>query len=67
MRFTTFHQGGQDRLGLIDGDQVIDLNKAQPRQSSIGVKRGTSAHGQLAARAHHARARQDHLSGFELL
>ena len=30
MRFTTFHQGGQDRLGLIDGDQVIDLNKAQP-------------------------------------
>ncbi|PQA83122.1 5-oxopent-3-ene-1,2,5-tricarboxylate decarboxylase [Limnohabitans sp. TS-CS-82] len=31
MRFTTFHQGGQDRLGLIDGDQVIDLNKAQPQ------------------------------------
>ena len=31
MRFTTFHLNGQDRLGLIDGDQVIDLNQAQPQ------------------------------------
>jgi len=31
MRFTTFHHNGQDRLGLIDGDQVIDLNQAQPQ------------------------------------
>jgi len=31
MKFTTFHQNGQDRLGLVDGDQVIDLNAAQPQ------------------------------------
>ena len=31
MRFTTFHHNGQDRLGLVDGDQVIDLNQAQPQ------------------------------------
>ena len=30
MRFTTFHHNGHDRLGLVDGDQVIDLNQAQP-------------------------------------
>ena len=30
MRFTTFHHNGHDRLGLVDGDQVIDLNRAQP-------------------------------------
>lgn len=30
MRFTTFHHNGHDRLGLVDGDQVIDLNYAQP-------------------------------------
>ncbi len=31
MRFTTFHHNGQDRLGLVDGDHVIDLNHAQPQ------------------------------------
>lgn len=31
MRFTTFHHNGQDRLGLVDGDLVIDLNYAQPQ------------------------------------
>jgi acylpyruvate hydrolase len=31
MKFTTFHKNGQDRLGLIDGDQVIDLNQCQPQ------------------------------------
>ena len=31
MRFTTFHHNGQDRLGLVDGDQVVDLNQAQPQ------------------------------------
>jgi len=31
MRFTTFLQDGRARLGLVDGDQVIDLNAAQPQ------------------------------------
>lgn len=31
MKLTTFHKDGEDRLGLIDGDHVIDLNKAQPQ------------------------------------
>lgn len=31
MKFTTFLQDGQPRLGLVDGDAVIDLNKAQPQ------------------------------------
>ena len=31
MKFTTFLQNGQPRLGLLDGDQVIDLNAAQPQ------------------------------------
>lgn len=34
MRFTTFRQGQQDRLGLIDGDKVIDLNLSQPQVSA---------------------------------
>ncbi|MBC7391762.1 acylpyruvate hydrolase [Variovorax sp. GrIS 2.14] len=29
MKFTTFLQGGQTRLGLLDGDSVIDLHAAQ--------------------------------------
>jgi 2-keto-4-pentenoate hydratase/2-oxohepta-3-ene-1,7-dioic acid hydratase in catechol pathway len=31
MKFTTFLRDGQPRLGLVDGDQVIDLNAAQPQ------------------------------------
>ncbi|WP_119155347.1 fumarylacetoacetate hydrolase family protein [Caldimonas tepidiphila] len=31
MKFTTFLQAGQPRLGLVDGDAVIDLNAAQPQ------------------------------------
>lgn len=31
MRFTTFVEQGRTRLGVIDGDQVIDLNAAQPQ------------------------------------
>jgi 2-keto-4-pentenoate hydratase/2-oxohepta-3-ene-1,7-dioic acid hydratase in catechol pathway len=34
MRFTTFRQGHEDRLGLVVGQEVIDLNKAQPQISS---------------------------------
>lgn len=30
MKFTTFLQDGQPRLGVVDGDHVIDLNAAQP-------------------------------------
>ena len=30
MRFTTFAVSGENRLGLLDGDAVIDLNAAQP-------------------------------------
>ncbi|HEY2254831.1 MAG TPA: fumarylacetoacetate hydrolase family protein [Variovorax sp.] len=31
MKFTTFLQGSQPRLGLVDGAGVIDLNAAQPQ------------------------------------
>ena len=31
MKFTTFHKNGKNRLGLVDGDHVIDFNKAQPQ------------------------------------
>ena len=31
MKFTTFLHNGTPRLGLIDGNQVIDLNAAQPQ------------------------------------
>ncbi|MCK6403494.1 MAG: fumarylacetoacetate hydrolase family protein [Sphaerotilus natans subsp. sulfidivorans] len=31
MKFTTFLLDGRPRLGLIDGEQVIDLNAAQPQ------------------------------------
>ena len=31
MKFTTFLQDGQARLGLVDGNDVIDLNAAQPQ------------------------------------
>lgn len=31
MKLTTFHKDGKDRLGLIDGDHVIDFNQAQPQ------------------------------------
>lgn len=31
MKFTTFHKDGQNRLGVLDGDQVLDLQMAQPQ------------------------------------
>ena len=31
MKLTTFHKDGKDRLGLIDGEHVIDFNQAQPQ------------------------------------
>ena len=31
MRFTTFVDQGRTRLGVVDGDSVIDLNQAQPQ------------------------------------
>ena len=34
MRFTTYLRNGEARLGLVDGDQVIDLNDAQPHVPS---------------------------------
>ena len=34
MRFTTFRQSNEDRLGLVVGQEVIDLHKAQPQISS---------------------------------
>jgi 2-keto-4-pentenoate hydratase/2-oxohepta-3-ene-1,7-dioic acid hydratase in catechol pathway len=34
MRYTTFHHNGKNRLGLVNGDQVIDLNLAQPQVPS---------------------------------
>jgi len=34
MRFITYTQAGQQRLGLVTGNEVIDLNKAQPQISA---------------------------------
>jgi 2-keto-4-pentenoate hydratase/2-oxohepta-3-ene-1,7-dioic acid hydratase in catechol pathway len=34
MRFITYTQSGQHRLGLVVGNEVIDLNKAQPQISA---------------------------------
>jgi hypothetical protein len=34
MRFTTFRQGHEDRLGVVVGQEVIDLHQAQPQISS---------------------------------
>lgn len=55
MKFTTFHQAGLDRLGLIDGDHVIDLHLAQPQVNSdlrLALKSGVD----LAAAAKNALA-----------
>ena len=34
MRFTTYTQGKEQRLGVVIGNEVIDLNKAQPQISA---------------------------------
>lgn len=34
MRFITYIQGGQQRLGVVTGQEVIDLNQAQPQISA---------------------------------
>lgn len=55
MKFTTFHQAGLDRLGLIDGDHVIDLHQAQPQVNAdlrLALKSGVD----LAAAAQNALA-----------
>ena len=31
MQLLTYRTGTQTRLGVVDGDQVIDLNQAQPQ------------------------------------
>jgi acylpyruvate hydrolase len=55
MKFTTFLKDGQPRLGLVDGDQVIDLNAAQtqvPADLRAALKAGVD----LAAAAQAALA-----------
>lgn len=55
MKLTTFHKDGKDRLGLIDGDHVIDFNQAQPQVPAdlrLALKTGVD----LAAAAKHALA-----------
>lgn len=55
MKLTTFHKNGKDRLGLIDGDHVIDFNQAQPQVPAdlrLALKTGVD----LAAVAKHALA-----------
>ncbi len=55
MKFTTFHQAGLDRLGLIDGDHVIDLHQAQSQVNAdlrLALKSGVD----LAAAAQNALA-----------
>lgn len=49
MKFTTFlSTDGQPRLGLVDGDQVIDLNAAQP-QVPAGLRAALEAGVDLAS------------------
>lgn len=55
MRFTTFRQGKQDRLGLVIGDDVIDLNLAQP-QVSADLRTALRSGVDLAAAARAAQA-----------
>ncbi|WP_029002031.1 fumarylacetoacetate hydrolase family protein [Azohydromonas australica] len=50
MKFTTFLKAGQPRLGLVDGDHVIDLNAAQPQVPS-DLRRALEAGVDLAAAA----------------
>lgn len=54
MQFTTFLHAGQPRLGLVDGDQVIDLNAAQP-QVPASLRAALEADIDLAAAAQAAR------------
>ena len=58
MRFTTFQQNGHHRLGLVIGQEVIDLNQAQPQvpadlRSALrnGVDLAAAAHAAIAAGA----------------
>lgn len=55
MKFTTFLQAGQPRLGLVDGDAVIDLNAAQP-QVPAELRAALAAGVDLAAAARAALA-----------
>ncbi|PXW97587.1 2-keto-4-pentenoate hydratase/2-oxohepta-3-ene-1,7-dioic acid hydratase in catechol pathway [Sphaerotilus hippei] len=50
MRFTTYLRAGQTRLGLVHGDQVIDLNDAQP-QVPADLRAALAAGTDLAAAA----------------
>jgi 2-keto-4-pentenoate hydratase/2-oxohepta-3-ene-1,7-dioic acid hydratase in catechol pathway len=53
MKLTTFHKDGKDRLGLIDGEHVIDFSKAQPQVAAdlrLALKSGVD----LAAAAKQA-------------
>lgn len=50
MKFTTFLQDGQPRLGLVDGDHVIDLNAAEPAVPP-GLRAALAAGADLAAAA----------------
>ncbi len=58
MKFTTFFQQGVPRLGLIDGDNMIDLNAAQPHipadlraALTAGVDLISASHAALASDA----------------
>ena len=50
MKFTTFLDDGAPRLGVVDGDQVIDLNAAQP-QVPADLRAALAAGVDLAAAA----------------
>lgn len=58
MKFTTFLHNDEPRLGLVDGDAVIDLNAAQPQVPAslrgalaAGVDLGATAQAALASAA----------------
>jgi len=53
MRLLTFHKNGFNRLGLIDGDQVIDFNKAQP-QVNMDLRLALKSGVDIASAAEHA-------------
>ncbi len=58
MRFTTFLQQGQPRLGVVEGDSAVDLNSARPEVPSdlraaleAGVDLAAEARAALASKA----------------
>jgi 2-keto-4-pentenoate hydratase/2-oxohepta-3-ene-1,7-dioic acid hydratase in catechol pathway len=67
MKFTTFLKNGQPRLGVIDGNDVIDINTAQPQvpsdiRAALAAGVDLAAAGKAALAASAARLKLDSLT-----